>query len=264
MVGYNVQSAVDTKHHLIVAHEVTNAGSDRGQLSDMTEQARAAIGSEAIEAVADRGYYSGEEIVACEQAGITVYLPKPMTSGLLAKGRFGKQDFVYVAADDVYLCPSGEQLTYHYTNDEDGKTLRRYWTNACKRTKSESDLRLEFLQKTRILSSAVLTLCWPSTLWVRSFYAPRCGTCASHPGPAASTSRARCSGELSWGLKGENKMTVPRSSTLIEFRRCPNCRRAEVVETGEVTRGSRNHDRCGVEAEKWVRFKAPSDWRPPE
>src|SRR5215212_6586264 len=131
MVGYNVQSAVDTKHHLIVTHEVTNVGSDRSQLSRMTEQARAAIGSEAIEAVADRGYYSGEEIVACEQAGITVYLPKPMTSGLLAKGRFGKQDFVYVAADDVYLCPSGEQLTYHYTNEEDGKTLRRYWTNAC-------------------------------------------------------------------------------------------------------------------------------------
>src|ERR1700683_139777 len=74
MVGYNVQTAVDTKHHLIVAHEVTNVGSDRGQLSDMTERARAAIGSEAIEAVADRGY--------CEQAGITVYLPKPMTSGL--------------------------------------------------------------------------------------------------------------------------------------------------------------------------------------
>ena len=102
MVRYNVQSAVDTKHHLIVAHEVTNVGSDRSQLSHMTEQARAAIGSEAIEAVADRGYYSGEEILVCEQAGITVYLPKPMT--INAKGRFGKQDFVNVAADDVYLC----------------------------------------------------------------------------------------------------------------------------------------------------------------
>jgi len=131
MVGYNVQSAVDTRHHLIVAHEVTNVSSDRDQLSDMTERARAAIGSEAIEVVADRGYYKGEEIVACEQAGSTVYLPKPMTSGLYAKGRFGKQDFVYVAEDDVYLCPAGEQLTYHYTNEQDGKTLRRYWTTAC-------------------------------------------------------------------------------------------------------------------------------------
>src|SRR5712675_782083 len=131
MVGYNVQSAVDTRHHLIVTHEVTNVGSDRSQLSSMSEQARAAIGSEAIEAVADRGYYSGEEIVACEQAGVTVYLPKPITSGLNVKGRFGKQDFVYVAADDVYLCPAGEQLIYHYTNEEAGKTLRRYWTTAC-------------------------------------------------------------------------------------------------------------------------------------
>src|ERR1700704_2899527 len=131
MVGYNVQSAVDTKHHLIVSHEVTNVGSDRGQLSHMSEQARSAIGSETIEVVADRGYFSGEEILACEEAGITVYLPKPITSGINAKGRFGKQDFVYVAADDVYFCPAGEQLTYRYTNEEDGKTLRRYWTTAC-------------------------------------------------------------------------------------------------------------------------------------
>jgi transposase len=131
MVGYNVQSAVDTKHHLIVTHEVTNVGSDRGQLSNMSEQARTAIGSEVIEAVADRGYYSGEEILACEAAGNTVYLPKPMTSGMNAKGRFGKQDFVYVAADDVYRCPSGEKLTYHFSNEEDGKRLRRYWTTAC-------------------------------------------------------------------------------------------------------------------------------------
>jgi transposase len=79
----------------------------------------------------DARSYSGEEILACEEAGITVYLPKPMTSGINAKGRFGKQDFVYVAADDVYLCPAGEQLTYHYTNVEDGKTLHRYWTTAC-------------------------------------------------------------------------------------------------------------------------------------
>jgi hypothetical protein len=131
IVGYNVQSAVDTKHHLIVSHEVTNVGPDRGQLSSMAEQARTAIGSETIEVVTDRGYYAGEEILACEEAGITVYLPKPMTSGAKAKGRFGKQDFVYVAEDDVYLCPAGERLTYRYTNQEDGKTLRRYWTTAC-------------------------------------------------------------------------------------------------------------------------------------
>src|SRR6187551_2300456 len=131
MVGYNVQSAVDTKHHLIVAHEVTNVGSDRGQLSNMSEQARVAIRSETIEVVADRGYFSGEEILACEQAGITVYLPKPMTSGAKADGRFGKQDFVYRPKEDVYRCPAGETLKYRYTNVENGLTLRRYWTSAC-------------------------------------------------------------------------------------------------------------------------------------
>jgi hypothetical protein len=78
--------------------------------------------------------------VACEQAGVTVYLPKPMTSSLLAKGRFGKQDFVYVAADDVYLCPSGEQLTYHYTNEEDGKTLRREHSLDPERTLGLADM----------------------------------------------------------------------------------------------------------------------------
>jgi transposase len=81
--------------------------------------------------VADRGYFDSEEILACEEAGITDTLPKPLTSSANAEGRFGKQDFVYVAEDDVYLCPAGERLTYRYTNEEEGKTLRRYWTTAC-------------------------------------------------------------------------------------------------------------------------------------
>jgi Transposase DDE domain len=131
IVGYNVQSAVDTTHHLIVAHKVTNVGTDRSQLSNMAEQARTEIGAETLEVVADRGYYEGEEILACETAGITVTLPKPMTSSAKAAGRFGKQDFIYVAAGDVYRCPAGERLIYRYTNEEDGKSLRRYWTTAC-------------------------------------------------------------------------------------------------------------------------------------
>ena len=68
---------------------------------------------------------------ACEEAGVTVTLPKPLTSGAKAAGRFGKQDFIYVAAEDIYRCPAGERLTYRFTNQEDGKMLRRYWTNAC-------------------------------------------------------------------------------------------------------------------------------------
>jgi transposase len=101
IVGYNVQIAVDTQHHLIVAHEVTNVGTDRHQLANMAEQARDEMAVETLDAVADRGYYDSEEIRACEESGITVTLPKPMTSGAKAAGRFGKQDFVYVAADDV-------------------------------------------------------------------------------------------------------------------------------------------------------------------
>jgi transposase len=131
VVGYNVQIAVDTEHHLIVTHEVTNDGTDRSQLSRMANQTKAALRVDKLDAVADRGYFSSEEIRACEEAGVTVTLPKPMTSNAKAEGRFGKQDFRYVADKDLYVCPAGEQLPYRYTTEENGLTLRRYWTNAC-------------------------------------------------------------------------------------------------------------------------------------
>ena len=108
VVGYNVQVAVDTEHHLIIAHEVTNSGTDRAQLANMGTQAKAVLGVEKLEAVADRGYYSGEEIKACDDAGIAVTLPKPATSGMEAKGQFGKQDFAYVVEQDAYRCPAGQ------------------------------------------------------------------------------------------------------------------------------------------------------------
>src|SRR5512133_99878 len=113
MVAYNVQSAVDTTNHLIVAHEVTNVGTDRSQLATMANQAKAALEAESLEAFADRGYFKGEEILACEEAGITVTLPKPQTSDAKSEGRFGKQDFRYVAEEDIYICPAGEKLTHH-------------------------------------------------------------------------------------------------------------------------------------------------------
>jgi hypothetical protein len=131
VVGYNVQVAVDTEHHLIVTHEVTNSGSDRAQLANVAKEAKAVLQTDELDAVADRGYFNSPEILACDEAGITVTLPKPMTSGAKSDGRFGKQDFVYVAGEDVYRCPAGERLTYRYTNEEDGKVLRRYWTTAC-------------------------------------------------------------------------------------------------------------------------------------
>src|SRR5918996_3634912 len=131
VVGYNVQVAVDTEHHLIVTHEVTNTGSDRSQLAKVASQAKEVLGADHLNAVADRGYFNSPEILACDQAGITVTLPKPMTSGAKSGGRFGKQDFVYLPKEDVYRCPAGERLKYYYSNVERGLTLRRSWTTAC-------------------------------------------------------------------------------------------------------------------------------------
>ena len=99
-----------------MAHEVTNVGNDRDQLANMAGQAKAAMGVEALDVLADRGYFSGEEVLACEPLGVTPYVPKPLTSGAKAKGRFGKQDFVYRAEDDVYRCPAGETLTWRFTS----------------------------------------------------------------------------------------------------------------------------------------------------
>ncbi|CUT11343.1 Transposase [Bradyrhizobium sp.] len=116
VVGYNVQVAVDTEHHLIVTHEVINVGNDRGQLARMSKKAKEVLEVDKLEAVADRGYFDGEEILACEEAGFAVTLPKPITSNAKAQGRFGKQDFAYLPDEDVYRCPSGQLLPYHYTN----------------------------------------------------------------------------------------------------------------------------------------------------
>jgi len=132
MVAYNVQSAVDTTNHLIVAHEVTNVGTDRSQLATMAQAAKAALRSDHLDVVADLGYFKSEELLACEQAGVAVTLPKPQTSGAKSAGRFGKPDFVYLAKDDVYRCPAGEKLAHHFTADEDGQKMRIYLTKACR------------------------------------------------------------------------------------------------------------------------------------
>ena len=132
VVGYNVQIAVETEHHLIVTHEVTNEGSDRSQLSHLAKETKATLEVEKLDAVADRGYFNSEEILACEEAGITVTLPKPMTSNSKAEGRFGKQDFRYIAEEDVYVCPAGERLAYYYTTEDKGLVVHRYVTNACR------------------------------------------------------------------------------------------------------------------------------------
>lgn len=110
MVGYNVQTAVDTEHHLIVAHEVTSSGSDRGQLVKMSNQACAVLETEEITIVADRGYYSGEQLLECANNGIITYIPRPLTSSGTKRGFFIKQDFTYDNKNDVYICPAGQHL----------------------------------------------------------------------------------------------------------------------------------------------------------
>lgn len=132
IVGYNVQTAVDAQHHLIVDYQVTNVGHDRRQLAQMAQRARTEMQAGHLEVVADRGYFRGEEIVACEAAGITAYMPRPQTSNNQAQGLFGKRDFAYVPATDTYRCPAGQSLIWRYTTVEQGQTLHCYWSSVCK------------------------------------------------------------------------------------------------------------------------------------
>jgi transposase len=129
VVGYNVQTAVDAKHHLIVAHEVTNAGLDREKLKSMSRLARSEMGVDNLAVVADRGYFKSEEILACHEAGITVFVPKSVTSGATADGRFGKDDFIYDTAKNEYSCSAGERLIWRYATVESGMRLHRYWSS---------------------------------------------------------------------------------------------------------------------------------------
>jgi len=133
IVGYNVQAAVDTQHHMIVAHEVTNVGHDRSQLTGMSELAREAIGRKNLTVLADRGYFDGEEILKCGAAGITTLVPKPITSNSRADGRFDKRDFIYNAERDEYRCPAGERAIWRMTTVENRRTMHRYWPSACPR-----------------------------------------------------------------------------------------------------------------------------------
>jgi len=123
--------AVEAKHHLIVAHEVTTLGHDRDALSMMAVAARDAMETHEIEAIADKGYYKSEEILACEVQGITPTVAKPLTSGAAARGRFDRADFAYDADKDVYVCPAGEHLTYRYTSELDNKMQRSYAASFC-------------------------------------------------------------------------------------------------------------------------------------
>ena len=131
MVGYNVQASVDTKHHLIVAHEVTNEGHDRAQLTAMARQTKDVLGTKTLKVLADRGYFSGEEILKCEQAGMTPLVPKPLTNNSATSGRFDKRDFKHDAKRDRYRCPAGGYAIRRFTSVEKGMAIHQYWSSAC-------------------------------------------------------------------------------------------------------------------------------------
>jgi transposase len=131
IVGYNVQTAVDTEHHLITVHEVTNVGSDRRQLTRMGKQAKTELQAESLTVLADAGYYNGDELRSCEDHNITAYVPHSATSHNKAKGQFDRSEFRYIAADDEYECPAGERLIHRFTRMEKDKEIRRYWSSAC-------------------------------------------------------------------------------------------------------------------------------------
>lgn len=133
IVGYNVQTVVDAKHHLIVAHEVTNVGHDRDQLAYMAKLAKEATDEDGLIALADRGYYEGYEILGCEQAGVAAVVPKPMTSNNAAAGLFDKRDFIYDDKTDTYRCPAGSIAVHRMTSEEAGKIQHKYWSSDCPR-----------------------------------------------------------------------------------------------------------------------------------
>ena len=131
-VCYNVQLAYDNKYKLIVDHEVTNAVTDLDQLATMAQRAQETLATAPLEAVADMGYYNGEEIKKCLDEGIVPYIPKPNTSANSKLGLFGKEDFLYDATKDCYRCPGDQELTFRFATTEQGRPIRYYSTSACK------------------------------------------------------------------------------------------------------------------------------------
>jgi transposase len=157
IVGYNVQTAVDAQHHLIVAHEVTNEGVDRDQLAAMAEKAKAALGASELTVVADRGYFKSEQILECTSSGISPLVPKSITSNNRAEGRFDKQDFIYVPADDEYRCPAGQRAIWRFTTLEANLRVHKYWTSACPRCPIKAQCTTgEYRRITRWKHEAVL------------------------------------------------------------------------------------------------------------
>ena len=131
-IGYNVQTAVDAKHSLIVDTQVTNTTSDLGALGIMAIKAQEALEAKNLNVVADKGYYNGKEVLACDSIGVTAYVAKPLTSANTARGLYGKEKFKYDARENCYLCPAGQKLTYRFATNEKGRAIYYYRASGCK------------------------------------------------------------------------------------------------------------------------------------
>jgi transposase len=131
-VGYNVQSVVDSKHHMIVDHEVTNHPTDQNELYGMASKARETLQVDQLNVVADMGYYDGEQVKKCEDENILVYTEKPNTSANRKLGLFPKDAFTYIPEQDVYVCPAKQELTYRFDSVEQGRHIRYYAASKCK------------------------------------------------------------------------------------------------------------------------------------
>jgi transposase len=131
-VGYNVQTAVDAKHSLIVATQVTNTTSDLGALGSMAIKAQENLGAKSLSVVADKGYYNGKEVLACDSIGVTAYVTKPLTSANTALGLYGKEKFKYDTRKNCYICPAGQKLTYRFATNEKGRAIYYYRASGCK------------------------------------------------------------------------------------------------------------------------------------
>ena len=149
-VSYNVQIVVDHKHKLVIEHEVTNEVTDQGQLSTMASKAKEMLGVESLEVVADRGYYNGEEVKACGQSGIAVYVPKPNNSSNLKRGLFTKEDFTYDPEKDCYWCPAGKELSYRFNSVEQGRPVRSYEIFGCNNCELKSQCSINKKGRRRI------------------------------------------------------------------------------------------------------------------
>jgi len=131
-VGYNVQTAVDAKHSLIVDTQVTNMTSDLGALGIMAIKTQEALEAKNLSVVADKGYYNGKEVLACDTIGVTAYVAKPLTSANTARGLYGKESFKYDARQNCYICPAGQKLTYRFATNEKGRAIYYYRARGCK------------------------------------------------------------------------------------------------------------------------------------